>query len=71
MTMGDFQTAVTDAVTQDLLRRAAFIESECATAMTLQDFDKLERLGVVEHPGCPPAVASSLWLHGRTPVALL
>lgn len=45
---------------EELALRLAFIESECACAIALQDYGYLDRLVVIEREGVPPAVAS--WL---------
>jgi hypothetical protein len=55
-----FAAAVGKTVRAELAAQAEILESECATAMTLQDYDKLDLLCVVVRPGCPPAVASSV-----------
>jgi hypothetical protein len=55
-----FDDLVRERVQREMLARAAFIESDVAEAVALQDFDKIDRLCVVHRLELPPAVASSL-----------
>lgn len=52
--------AIDRAVRRELTAQAIQIESDAATAMMLQDYDKLPRLCIIERPGAAPAVASML-----------
>lgn len=52
---------VGEVVSARLRRRLVFIESDCAEAMMLQDYDKLDRLCVVVDEDRFPHAVASRW----------
>lgn len=58
--MTDVHAAIQAWVRAATAARAVTVEGLLYEAIRLQDFDRLDRLTVVEQDGCSPAVASLL-----------